>query len=300
MQKGATSTSTICFSPGTTTLTASDVRETMGQATQDIKAICTAAPYLAPDFDVDSALTEPPLNPRNCMKGHAMSTNSRTPRRNGAPSTTDMEAIPTISYPPEPNGASDLLGSLSGLTEATRQRFAAWVAGQATDAEIQTLRSRQKLIEAQAALAKAQLEARRGVTEALILAEEEEAELRLRRSLRATPQDVAGAILTGELEIEKRLAERERLRQQRHAGGAILTASSSLGALPAAPLVEVDVSDEDIEARALQAVVRFGALNPAEAEAAWAEWRTQLLEQIPPYAAAEVASRAEEMRRLLR
>jgi hypothetical protein len=141
------------------------------------------------------------------------------------------------------------------------------------------------------------LEARRRMAEARTTTEEAEAECQLRRTLRQAPTEQGRQILGQETEIERLLLEREHLRQQRWRNG-LPGAGSPLPALPAA--IEWEVSDQQIESLAVKAVTRFSQLPPAEAERAWARWRRELGVRLPPYAAAEVARRAQALRNLAR
>jgi hypothetical protein len=141
------------------------------------------------------------------------------------------------------------------------------------------------------------LEARQQVALAGTTSEEAEAELFLRREVRASGHQERQALLGQEAEVERLLLERERLRSQRQR--APLGGSDVLPlALPAA--VEWDLDDRQIETMAVKAVTRFSALPPPEAERAWAAWHRELRLRLPPYAAAEVARRAEALRGLAR
>jgi hypothetical protein len=139
------------------------------------------------------------------------------------------------------------------------------------------------------------LEARRRMAEARTITEEAETECQLRRTLRQASTDQGRQILGQETEIERLLLEREQLRQQRWMSG-LPGAGSPAPALPVA--IEWEVSDRQTEALAVKAVTRFSQLPPAEADRAWARWRRELGVRLPPYAAAEVARRAQALRNL--
>jgi len=141
------------------------------------------------------------------------------------------------------------------------------------------------------------LEARRRMAEARITTEEAEAACQLRRTLRQAPAEQARQILGQETEIERLLLEREQLRQQRWMSGLPGADPPSL-ALPA--VIEWEINERQIESLAVKAVTRFSQLPPAEAQRAWARWRRELGVRLPPYAAAEVARRAQELRGLAR
>jgi hypothetical protein len=64
-------------------------------------------------------------------------------------------------------------------------------------------------------------------------------------------------------------------------------------------LVEQNVDEREIVRRALQGVIRISQAPAAEAEREEATWRQQLIFDLPPYAAAEVIRRAEQLRTLL-
>jgi hypothetical protein len=140
------------------------------------------------------------------------------------------------------------------------------------------------------------LAARHRVAQAGIATEEVEAELELRREVRAADPEARITILGQETEVERLLLERERLRSQRLNGaGAVMEVP-----LPAPTGVEWDIDDRQIEAMAVKAVTRFAALPPAQAAGAWAAWERELKLRLPPYAAAEVLRRVEALRAMAR
>ena len=71
-----------------------------------------------------------------------------------------------------------------------------------------------------------------------------------------------------------------------------------MAALPA--VVEWEISDREIETLAVKAVSQFGSMAPVEAERSWLNWRRELELRLPPYAAQEVARRAEQLRQMSR
>jgi hypothetical protein len=141
------------------------------------------------------------------------------------------------------------------------------------------------------------LEARRRVAVAGTATEEAEADLQLHRQVRVSGPEAGRTLLGQETEVERLLVERERLRRQR-LPGALDAGVPLTPALPAS--VEWEIDDRQVEALALKAVTRFAGLLPEEAERAWAAWRRELGLRLPPYAAAEVARRAEALRDLQR
>ena len=62
--------------------------------------------------------------------------------------------------------------------------------------------------------------------------------------------------------------------------------------------LEEYITDRQIETLALRALTRFAGLVPEEADRQWEEWRRELYVRFPPYAAAEVERRADELRGL--
>ena len=209
----------------------------------------------------------------------------------------------------------------TGLLGLARLKFGAWRAEQATEAELRLLDCRRRLdsarraatlsdiegraaaalaeLESKLSLAQAELDGRRRLLQGAIEVEELEGELALRRRLRQATPEGARQVLGAEVETQRLLLERERLRRERLTG----SPPASLPAPPAPapghpgpPRLEAHVSDRDVETLALRAVTRFAALEPAEAERQWARWRAELASRLPPYAAAEVARRADELR----
>lgn len=88
---------------------------------------------------------------------------------------------------------------------------------------------------------------------------------------------------------EQRVSHRHRLRQLAKTGAA---------AGPHSGAVETEITDQDIEAFALKAVVRLSQVPADQVEAAWEAWRDELVRRLPPFAASEVIRRAEELRQL--
>src|SRR4051794_32338579 len=60
---------------------------------------------------------------------------------------------------------------------------------------------------------------------------------------------------------------------------------------PPPPAIGVEISDEEIEARALEAVAQFGNLPPDQLEARWKAWEQEVEQDLPPYPAEEVIRR---------
>lgn len=195
----------------------------------------------------------------------------------------------------------------AGVVSVTRLSFVAWLTECATGAQLRILRSRRQVVALQAALCEDELEARRRLGEATLRAEDAEAERDLRCRLRSSSAEEARAFLQDELERERLLLARTRLRQIPPPASQVLdlahstsTDTRSLAAEAATPSVEVEISDRQIDALALKAVTRFAALPAEEAERAWETWKHELRRRLPPYAAMEVACRAEALRGLLR
>jgi len=140
------------------------------------------------------------------------------------------------------------------------------------------------------------LDSRTRVVQAATRAEDAHAELIFRRQLRQAPTAQRTEIAGREGEVERLLRERDGHRRQRLAR----VSPDGLPALPDSPALVPDISDRQIEALAVKAVTRFAALPAREAEAAWSAWERELEQRLPPYAAAEVAQRAAELRSLLR
>lgn len=161
------------------------------------------------------------------------------------------------------------------------------------------------------------LEGRRRVAELTLLVEETEAERILLQTVRQAPPAQARQIVGAALETERLLAERDRLRRERlgSSARAAFPATDSVSALPApvfqaltssaitssavtSSALEVHVSDHQIETLAVRALTRFAGLSPDEADQRWEEWKRELYVRLPPYAAAEVERRADELRGL--
>jgi len=205
--------------------------------------------------------------------------------------------------------------SLFGLIHKNWQ---AHLAEGATDAQLRILACQLRVIEAQRAVAEAdmqarfsladleraaylrELEGRRQAADLARQADEAEAERALLASVRQASPEQARQIIGADLETQRLLLEREQLRRQRM--GMPPTPLTAL-ALPAPSepdpaALEVHVSERQVETLALRALTRFAALPPSEAERRWEEWRRELHLRLPPYAAAEVEQRVEELREL--
>jgi hypothetical protein len=139
------------------------------------------------------------------------------------------------------------------------------------------------------------LEARRRVAEAQRITQEAEAEVTLQQALQAAPGEQGVQLLGPQAEIERLLLERERLRRQR-LQQALAGGGSLLAGQPA--VVEWEISDREIESMAVKAVTQFAGLEPYAAQQAWSAWRRDLELRLPPYAAHEVARRAEQLRQM--
>ena len=206
--------------------------------------------------------------------------------------------------------------SLFGLI---RKNWQAHLTEGATDAELRMLACQLRVIEGRRAVAEAELnarisladlertanvrelEGRRQAAELERQAEEAEAERALLASVRQASPEQARRIIGADLETQRLLLEREQLRRERM--GLPPAAPPAALALPAPgrpgpAALEVHVSDRQVETLALRALTRFAALPPGEAERRWDEWRRELHLRLPPYAAAQVERRVEELREL--
>ena len=207
-----------------------------------------------------------------------------------------------------------------GLFGLLRKNWQAHLAEGATEAELRILACQVRVIEGRRAVAEAELRARIGLAEiereALLQelagqrqaaelglqAEEAEAERRLMSAVRQAPPEQARRILGADIETQRLLKERDQLRRERlgappvPAPLALLALPDPNGCEPAA--LEVHVTDRQVEALAVRALTRFAGLPPDEADRQWEAWRQELHARLPPYAAAEVERRADELRGL--
>jgi hypothetical protein len=212
--------------------------------------------------------------------------------------------------------------SLFGLI---RKNWQAHLAEGATEAELRILASQVRVIEGRREVAEAELRARmvlaeiereavlkdlsgrRQAAELALQAEEAEAERRLMSAVRQASPEQARRILGADLETQQLLKERDQLRRER------LGTGTPLPALPAPTLLapsvpawsgpegaslQVHVTDRQVETLAVRALTRFAGLPPEEADRQWDAWRRELHVRLPPYAAAEVERRADELRGL--
>jgi len=196
-----------------------------------------------------------------------------------------------------------------GLLDLFSMGYEAWAIEKATDAELRILSCQRQLIHARRGVAEAELDARHsvemkmlqaryGAASAALLTEEAEANLHFHRAVRQAPQQQRREIIGAEIETEKLLAERAQVQRQRLSGG-------TQAALPTPPdqpvrLLEAHITDEQIEKLAVQAATKLPREDSAQAQREWADWRAELSRRLPPYAAEEVARRADELRGLMR
>jgi phage-related minor tail protein len=219
---------------------------------------------------------------------------------------TDIESMPEPMEMdrPRPRCAETGVSSReweAGLLRASRLRWMAHWTERAAEAEPRILQSRVRLAQQQKQLAEVELEAWRSLAHSARFAEEEEAERQMRQRVRRSTPEEARGLLERDVEVAALLLEREVLRYQRQTvpfGGTLTTPSLPPG--PSSGSLQVHISDEQIEALAIQALARLGKMDREETERAWSEWRGELLRRLPAYAAAEVIRRAEELRHLVR
>lgn len=179
--------------------------------------------------------------------------------------------------------------------EVMHWNYVAWSTGAVNAAKERILLSQQRLIEQGTETALAHLNGREAIAAATMRAEEQEAEVGIRRQVRMLPAADARALLTSETEIERRLAIRSGYQQVRHqeSGSRLLPASPQVP--PPQASVEIDVSDRQIEAEALRGVSRLGSLTASELRAESLEWQSDLRRRLPEYAAEEVIARTDRM-----
>lgn len=200
-----------------------------------------------------------------------------------------------------------------GLFGLGRLKYDAWRTETECAAELRILDCRHQLAEkrqaialselnGKLALAQAEMDGRARLLRQALEAEEMEGELAFHRELRQAPPQRRLQILGAEVETQRLLLERDRLRRERLSGAALPpmppTLPAPTGAPPGQALLEQHVGDRQVEALALRAVTRFASLAPSEAEREWARWRQELSARLPAYAAEEVARRADELRGL--
>ncbi len=214
---------------------------------------------------------------------------------------------------PEPAGSS-ARPSVFGLL---RLNWQARLAEGATEAELRILDCQLRLIEKRHMVAGAdlqartiiadmeraaymrELEGRREATDLARQADEAEAERALLASVRQAAPEQARRIVGADMETQRLLLEREQLRRERLAQPPAATNVALALPAPVEPVaLEVHVSDRQIETLAVRALTRFAGLPPDEADRRWEQWRRELHVRLPPYAAAEVERRANELRGL--
>jgi len=195
----------------------------------------------------------------------------------------------------------------------------AWLAEKRTAAQLRLDESERRLMHSRAGVLREVLAAREQLAAEATRVEEAEAELQAQRRLRGVDRGVLREVLGDEAERERLLLERELLRRHRFAG----TLPPAVRPAPEPPVrllpaavddedtgqldrpsantepFEVDITDRQIETLALRAVVRFAKLSGREAEDGWAAWRRELRRRLPAFTADEVASRADELRRMV-
>lgn len=201
--------------------------------------------------------------------------------------------------PPAADTSTGLLGLLGA-------EWRVWAMERQTRLQLRSLACQRQLVEAEAQTARAVLGAREEVYRAAIASEEVAADLAFRRELARVPRSHRFEIVGAEVETERMLLERERLRHQRLAGNLALDtgAASALPAARPAPetpavpsprAIEPHYTDKDIDAMALRAVTRVGSLAPEKAEQFWRDWEREAASRLPSMVAAEAIRRAHEL-----
>jgi len=145
------------------------------------------------------------------------------------------------------------------------------------------------------------LEARRKVAEARVETEEQELELQFRRRLNALRPEEARRELRDDLDFQRLLLERERVRAQRldPRGAPPLVRAAEPASLPAGepPRLERDSGELELERLALKAAAHAAGLPPEERDGFWELWKAELARRRPTNVAGEVIRRAEALKR---
>ncbi len=163
-----------------------------------------------------------------------------------------------------------------GLFGMWRLRWEAWLEEKIKDPAIRKMKARQEILEQQRITAEAQIR------------------------LKSTVQSGDRQVEVGRMEHSQVLWQR--LQTDMQHSGILLPGLSSVGSASGAvygssePPVSLHITDEQIEALALRAVMSIGKGEGAEAE--WQQYRTQLYERLPQYAAQEVERRVFELRKV--
>lgn len=169
-----------------------------------------------------------------------------------------------------------------GLFGMWRLRWEAWLEEKMKDPAIRKMKARQEILDEQRKTAEAQIR------------------------LKSTVQSGDRQVEVGRLEYSQVLWQR--LQSDLEQSGIALPPSSTIS--PAAsvssasgtvygakePPVSLHITDEQIEALALRAVMTIGKGDGAEE--AWQQYRDQLYERLPHYAAQEVERRVYELRKV--
>ncbi len=189
----------------------------------------------------------------------------------------------------------------SGMLAALYLRWTALWTERATEAQLRILGCETRMEAKQSTLDEQKLDSRHRLAKSAFRAEADEAELHLHRTLRSANLDEARSVLEREIEVGTMLQSRAAVRFPRQS--LLLSVQAPLPALPPAEptgMLEVHMSDEQIEGLALQAIARLGQMDRESAEQAWTDWRQELRRKLPTYAADEVIRRSDELRRMVR
>ena len=163
-----------------------------------------------------------------------------------------------------------------GLFGMWRLRWEAWLEEKMKDPAIRKMKARQEILDEQRKTAEAQIR------------------------LKSTVQSGDRQVEVGRLEYSQVLWQRFQTDMQQ--SGIMLPSapavSSASGTVygSSEPPVSLHITDEQIEALALRAVMSFGKGEGAEAE--WQQYRAQLFERMPQYAAQEVERRVYALRKV--
>jgi hypothetical protein len=186
------------------------------------------------------------------------------------------------------SGSPELPRGLFGVLSLNTQ---AWLAERGTDAHVRILTARSRLINAQVQVAETEWAAHTRIVQA---ANHYEAERLGGNAVQsAVHQLLSLTQRIGERQdaIEHLLVEHDRR----------LTLLPTTPALPPAPLtLDVVLTDQEIKRLAGKAVKRFSSLPPAEQDAAWASWRTEIRQRFPGLAAEEICRVAVELSEFFR
>lgn len=163
----------------------------------------------------------------------------------------------------------------------------AWLSERATDAQVRILAARTRLIDAEASVLEAEINARTRlvVAERRFQTEQQGGEAVQTAVSQLLP--LTRAVLERQDAIERLLMEHDRR---------LNLPPPTPPALPPPPVsLDVVLTDQEIKHLAGKAVKRFSGLPPAEQEAAWSAWRAEIRQRFPGLAAEEICRAAREL-----